>query len=300
MKASLFLDAPSLAYRAFFGVPKTITDEEGRPVNAVRGYLDMLATLYDVWAPGRVVSVFDDNWRPRFRVEAYDGFKLDRPEEPPELTWQFGLLNDILDALGMVRVVSPGLEADDAIATLVQDVSGKDRAYVVTGDRDLLCLVRDPHVRLLFTVKGVRELKDFDEGAVEAAYGIPPSRYVEFAMLRGDPSDGLPGVPGIGPTRATKLLGEYASIDGILEHLDRLPPKQAEAFDRSREYLDAMRIVVPPVIDAPIVQTEMREPDVDRLESLARAHNLDGPLKRLREARGDLTTEPEEATSPRS
>jgi 5'-3' exonuclease len=284
VRPSLFLDAPSLAYRAFFGVPKSITDDDGHPVNAVRGYIDMLATLTENWRPKSLVSVFDDDWRPRFRVEAFSGFKSERPEEPPELTWQFGMMNKVLDALGMARAISPGLEADDAIATLVQQVNGDDRAYVVTGDRDLLCLVRDPHVRLLFTVKGVRDLKDFDEASVEETYGIPPSRYVEFATLRGDPSDGLPGVPGIGPTRATKLLGEHGSIEGIFDNLDRLPPRQAEAFEGARSYLEAMRTVVPPVTDAPIEATAESAPDEERLAALARAHNLDGPLKRLREA----------------
>jgi DNA polymerase-1 len=197
----------------------------------------------------------------------------------------------------MVRVISPGLEADDAIATLVQDVSGDDRAFVVTGDRDLLCLVRDPHVHLLFTVKGVRELKEFDESGVEETYGIHPSRYIEFAMLRGDPSDGLPGVAGIGPTRASRLLAKYGSLDEVLAHASELPPAQAAAFESSAEYLKQMRTVVPPVTDAPIEATKSGPTDTERVEELARRHNLDGPIKRFSEARAALR---EEGASQRS
>jgi 5'-3' exonuclease len=285
-RPTLYLDAPSLAYRAFFGVPLTITNDSGQPVNAVRGYLDMLATILTTRGGADLVSVFDRDWRPQFRVDAYPGFKKERPEEPEELTWQFGLLNDVLDALGLVRVESPGLEADDAIATLVAPVADDERAFVVTGDRDLLCLVRDPNVRLLFTVKGVRELKEFDEAEVESTYGIPPKLYIEFAMMRGDPSDGLPGVPGIGPKTAVKLLDRYGSLDEVLEHLVDLPPKQSASFDASRDYLQAMRIVVPPVTDAPIERTTPGPPDEKALSKLARVHNLDGPIKRFLEAVG--------------
>lgn len=283
----LYLDAPSLAYRAFFGVPRTVTDPEGRPVNAIRGYVDMLATILSTRGPARLVSVFDKDWRPAFRVEAYAGFKKERPEEPPELTWQFGLLTEVLDALGLMRVESPGLEADDAIATLVDGVDGSDRAFVVTGDRDLLCLVRDPHVRLLFTVKGVRELKEFDEAEVERTYGVHPRSYIEFAMMRGDPSDGLPGVPGIGPKTAVKLLSDYGSLEGVTNNLDKLSPRLAAAFESSKDYLEAMRVVVPPVRDAPIESTSEKEPDAGVLERLAREHNLDGPLKRFHQARSE-------------
>lgn len=294
---TLYLDAPSLAYRAFFGVPRTITNDAGQPVNAVRGYLDMLATLYATRGRADIVSVFDRDWRPQFRVDAYAGFKKERPDEPPELTWQFGLLKEVLDSLGLVRVESPSLEADDAIATLVAPVMGEERAVVVTGDRDLLCLVRDPHVRLLFTVKGVRELKEFDEAEVENTYGIPPRLYVEFAMMRGDPSDGLPGVPGIGPKTAVKLLKQHGSLDAILQNLDSLPPRQANAFESSRDYLEAMRVVVPPVTDASIERTDPKQPDEEKLSALARTHNLDGPIKRFLEASKNAKGEAEGATS---
>ncbi|MGH2752831.1 MAG: 5'-3' exonuclease [Actinomycetota bacterium] len=286
MSVTMLLDASSLVYRAFFSVPKTITDHSGNPVNAVRGFMDMSARLKIERGPDEVIAVFDADWRPAFRVAAYPGFKADRPEEPPELTTQFDLLPAVLDAAGMPRAEASGYEADDVIATLCATVSGDDRALVVTGDRDLICLVRDPHVGILFTLKGVTNLKLFDEAAVEETYGLPPSRYSEFAMLRGDPSDGLPGVPGVGPKTAVKLLREYGSIDEVIAHSEDLTPRLRQAFDSSREYLAAMRTVVPPVTDLKVESTVMTR-DEERLLRLAAQHNIEGPARRLLQALGD-------------
>ena len=213
------------------------------------------------------------------------GFKSERPEEPPELTAQFELLPEVLDAAGMKRVEAEGYEADDVIATLCTGIKGKDRSVVVTGDRDLICLVRDPHVSVLFTLKGVTNLKRFDEAAVEETYGIPPSLYSEFAMMRGDPSDGLPGVPGVGPKTAVKLLQQHGSIDAILEHTEEMTPKQRESFEASRDYLAAMRIVVPPVTDLTVESTDSRR-DEKKLLDLAAKRNIEGPARRLLQALG--------------
>lgn len=283
MITRMLLDASSLVYRAFFSVPKTITDHDGNPVNAVRGFMDMTARLKVEQAPDEVVAVFDADWRPQFRVDAYPGFKAERPEEPEELTRQFELLPEVLDAAGVRRAEAAGYEADDVIATLAARVSGKDRAVVVTGDRDLICLVRDPHVSVLFTIKGVTNLKRFDEASVEEAYGIPPSLYSEFAMLRGDPSDGLPGVPGVGPKTAVKLIQQHGSIAEILEHIDELTPKLRESFESSRGYLEAMKVVVPPVTD---LEVETVDPtrDEERLLTLAAKRNIEGPARRLLQA----------------
>ncbi len=280
----MFLDAPSLIYRAFFSVPKTITDPSGQPVNAVRGFLDMTATLKTEWQPDEIVAVMDADWRPQFRVDAYPDYKSGRQDEPEELTPQFEMLPEILDLAGIRRAEAAGFEADDVIATLCHNISGDDRGLVVTGDRDMLCLVRDPHVRILFTLKGVRVLQGFDEAAVADKYGIPPRLYSEFAMLRGDPSDGLPGVPGIGPVRAAKLLSEFGSIDGILENASGLPPKQAAAFEGARGYLGAVRVVVPPVTDVPFEATKPDGPDAERLMAIARDKNLESPATRLLQA----------------
>jgi 5'-3' exonuclease len=279
----LYLDAPSLVYRAFFALPKTITDDDGNSVNAVRGFMDMTAWLVQEHRPDEFVAVFDADWRPAFRVEAYAGYKSDRPEDPSELPGQFEVLAAVLDAAGIPRAEAVGLEADDVLGTLVDRLDG-DSAGIVTGDRDLMCLVRDPDVRLLYTVKGVRKLEEYDEAAVESKYGIPPRLYAQFAMLRGDPSDDLPGVPGIGPKRAATLLNEFGSIEGILAGLHTLPERQAQAFRDATRYLEAMRTVVPLVADAEIVTTAAHQPNVESLQHLALLHNLGGSSVRLLEA----------------
>jgi 5'-3' exonuclease len=277
----LYLDAPSLVYRAFFAWPTSIKDPHGRPVNAVRGFMEMTTRLLTDRRPAEVVAVFDSNYRPEFRVAAYPGYKAARPDDPPDLPRQFDVLATVLDAAGIRRAESPGLEADDAIATLVANVPAGERYLVVTGDRDLLCLVRDPEVALLFTVRGVTEIHEFDEAAVAEKYGIPPDLYPAFATLRGDPSDGLPGVAGIGPVRAVKLLAQYGSIDGIMANLDALPPKQSAAFDAARGYLEAMKTVVTLPRDVPIEQTSRQAPDAERVKGLAEEHGLGSSGARL-------------------
>ncbi len=282
--ATFYIDAPSLVYRAFFALPKTLKDDHGNSINAVRGFMDMVTTLIVQRRPDEVVSVFDADWRPQFRVDAYPGYKSERAEDPPELPPQFDIIAEVLDAAGMVRAETPGLEADDVIATLVSDLTGDERSVVVTGDRDLICLVRDPHVKLLFPVKGTKEMTELDEAAVKEKYGIPAPLYTEFAMLRGDNSDGLPGVPGVGPKTAVTLLNKYGSIDGIYANLDDLSPRQRRAFESSFDYLVAMETVVELVYDAEVVATERAEPDEERLRVLGEEHNLGSSVGRLLQA----------------
>ena len=280
----MYLDAPSLVYRAFFALPKTIRDPQGRSVNAVRGFMEMTTRLLTDRRPDEIVAVFDADWRPAFRVAAYAGYKSERQEDPPELPRQFDVLAEVLDAAGIARAEAGGLEADDVLATLVARKAAKEQAAIVSGDRDLLALVRDPDIVLLFPVKGVSELTVFDEAAVEEKYGVPPSLYPQFAILRGDTSDGLPGVAGIGPVRAVKLLREFRSIDGILENLATLPPKQATAFDRARDYLTAMKTVVGLVSDAEVEMTDAHAPDVEALQELGELHGLKSSSARLARA----------------
>ena len=250
-------------------------------MNAVRGFFEMTAKILTDHSPDEVIATFDNEWRPAFRVDAYPGYKAERAPDPPELPPQFDVIATILDAAGIRRAEAAGLEADDVLATLVGQVSGDDVATIVTGDRDLLALVRDPNVELLFTIKGVSELKRFNEADVMKEYGIPPILYTDLAMLRGDPSDGLPGVPGIGPVRAAKLLGQYGSIEGILAHVDELPPKQASSLRDAEDYLAAVEKVVPMVADADVVITERHEPDEVALKSLDDEYNLGGARTRL-------------------
>jgi 5'-3' exonuclease len=287
----LLLDASSLVYRAYFALPTSITDGRGKPVNAAHGYLDMCARLVRDRRPDEVVHAFDADWRPAPRVERFDGYKATRAAEPEDLGPQFDVLASVLAAAGMTLAEAPGWEAEDAIGTLCARASRRDRIEIVTGDRDLIQLVRDPVVRLLFTRRGVSELDDLDEAAVEAKYGVPPSRYVDFATLRGDPSDGLPGVPGIGEKTARALVQAYPSIQEMLEEATgratRKPLKGAPGLKArlaaAADYVAAMRDVVPIRTDLDLVVDRDDRDDV-ALDRLAGRHRLGGPVRRLREA----------------
>jgi 5'-3' exonuclease len=193
------------------------------------------------------------------------------------------VIAEVLDAAGVPRAESEGLEADDAIATLVARHQGSP-VVIVTGDRDLLSLVRDPDVKVLFPLKGLKEVTEFTEEDVAAKYGVPPRLYAEFATLRGDPSDGLPGVQGIGPKRASTLLAQHGSIDAILGKLDTLPPKQAQAFENARDYLVAMKTVVGLLDDADVWVTEGHPPDEPLMAELGQVHNLGSSATRLVQA----------------
>lgn len=285
MTQRLLLDTSSLMYRAFFALPTSITGEGGQPVNALRGYLDMTARLVTDHRPDEVLHAGDDDWRPAPRVAAYAGYKSARNEEPPELTVQFRILLELLDALGQAWVVAPGWEADDAIGTLCAQAQARDHLAIVSGDRDLMQLVRDgdPSVRLLYTVKGVSELAVCDEETVHARYGVAPSRYVDFAILRGDPSDGLPGVKGIGPKTAQALIDRAGTIETLLDDLDGLRPAVAASLQGSRDYLAAMRDVVPVRCDVALAWRRGVRDD-KRVDALGERWNLVSPLRRIRDA----------------
>ena len=277
----LYLDAPSLVYRAFFALPKTITDSRGRSVNAVRGFMDMVTTLIVARRPRGIVAVFDADWRPSFRVRAYEGYKSARPEDPAELPAQFDVLAEVLDAAGIARAEAPGLEADDALATLMSRKDEAELAAIVTGDRDLLALVRDPDVKVLYPVRGVKRMEELDEARVKDKVGVAPRLYSEFAMLRGDPSDGLPGVAGIGPVGAAALLERYGSIEKILLNLDELSSRQAAVLTGAGDYLARIREVVALVDDADVVTTQAHPPDEQAVTKLAQEHRLGSSATRL-------------------
>jgi 5'-3' exonuclease len=290
------LDAPSLWYRAFHGVPSSVVAPDGSPIGAVRGFLDMLARVVRDTHPGRLVACLDLDWRPAFRVEAVPSYKLHRTveggaeDEPAELGHQVAVLLDVLDALGVATAGAPGFEADDVIGTLATRTVGA--VDVVTGDRDLFQLVRDTSpgsgpVRVLYTVD---KLKPYDEAAVSARYGIPGRLYAELAVLRGDPSDGLPGVKGIGEKTAAALVTRFGDVEAILAALDRgetdgFPAGARAKLEAAREYLAVAPAVTRVVRDLPLPDLEDELPraprDPERLVALADRWGLDSPLDRV-------------------
>lgn len=289
----MVLDASSLMYRAFFSLPASIVDGEGVPVNAVHGYLDFTARLIRDHRPDQVIHAFDHDWRPAPRVAAYAGYKASRRPDPEGLPEQFPLLREALAGLGMTRVEAPGWEAEDAIGTLCAGGRRGERFDIVTGDRDLIQLVRDPVVRVLFTRRGVSDLGTFDEAGVLAKYGVPANRYADFATLRGDPSDGLPGVPGVGEKTARALVAAYPSVEALVADALREGRPEGALLRRSRTlrptirdvagYLGSMRHVVAIRTDLEL-SVERDDPDPERLDGLAERHRVTGPVRRLREA----------------
>ncbi len=277
----LVLDSPSLVYRAFFALPKSIRDPAGNSVNAAHGYLDMLSRLLVDRRPAGVVNTFDADWRPQWRVDAYPGYKAQRPEDPPELPGQFPVIRQVLDAAGLPVAEAPGYEADDVIGTLAAQAGAGERVAIVTGDRDLFQLVRDPVVRVLYPLRGTSQLALMDEAGVTEKCGVPPSRYADFAILRGDPSDGLPGISGIGAKTAARLVNEYPTLAALVQAAGTLGPRLATALTQSRDYLAAMDRVVPVVTDLEYQITPPGPPDRDRLDALGEQHRLAGPIRRL-------------------
>jgi 5'-3' exonuclease len=285
----LLLDVSSLTYRAFFAMPDTVTSPDGRPVNAVYGYLDMVTRLIAARRPDEVVHVYDHDWRPVARVDIYPGYKSTRPEEPEAITTQFRLLRTILDRTGLLQAETEGWEAEDAIGAFAIEADEPDLVEIVSGDRDLIQVVRDPVVKLLYTLRGVSELAEYDEAGVIQKYGVPASRYVDFAILRGDPSDALPGVRGVGEKTARALVNAYDSLDDLLadaaQSQPRPGPLKGKPALRARileaaGYIDAMRRLVPVNATAPL-SVWSGERDDAALKAIAEEHALKGPVQRL-------------------
>ncbi|MEO8423655.1 MAG: 5'-3' exonuclease H3TH domain-containing protein, partial [Actinomycetota bacterium] len=276
-------------YRSYFALRDVAHAPDGTSVGAVVGYLDMVARLVVSRRPDEVIHVYDHDWRPTVRTQLYPGYKANRPDEPADLTVQFALLRRVLDLTGMRQAQAPTWEAEDAIGALVVGANDDDLFEMVSGDRDLIQLVRDPSVRLLFTVRGVSELLEFDEVTVMDKYGVPASRYAEFAILRGDPSDELPGVKGVGEKTALALIQTYASIDELLADAagdaPRPGPLKGKPALRARlreseDYLAAMRKLVPIEVTCP-VEVWHGARDDDALRALAEEYGLRGSVVRL-------------------
>lgn len=286
----LLLDSASMYFRAFYGVKGDVTSPRGEPVGAIRGFLDAVATLISTRNPNRVVACWDDDWRPAFRVAALPSYKEHRlasdsdatagaEEAPAELGPQVPVIADLLAAIGIARVGAPGCEADDVIGTLATRAvaAGEVEAVeIVTGDRDLFQLVDDPatgqshtSVRVLYTGRGMRNLEVVDTARLGEKYGVASGLgYEEMSILRGDASDGLPGVKGVGEKTAAGLLASYGSLaaaQAAAEAEDaRMPASLRSKLTAAEDYIERARIVVRVLRDAPL-------PDIDdRLDGAPR------------------------------
>jgi 5'-3' exonuclease len=295
----MLLDTASLYFRAYFGVPESVKAPDGTPVNAVRGLLDFIDRLVKDHRPDHLVACMDADWRPRWRVELIPTYKAHRvaeehaagPDEeqvPDTLSPQVPVIEAVLDALGIARVGVPEYEADDVIGTYTARARGP--VDIVTGDRDLYQLVDDRRgVRVLYPVKGVGTLQLTDEAVLREKYGVDGRGYADLALLRGDPSDGLPGVAGIGEKTAAKLLAEFGDLAGILAAADdpaaRLTPAQRRRLTEARPYLAVAPKVVRVADDVPLPDVDTAVPRTPRdpaaLETLAARWGLGGSLERL-------------------
>jgi DNA polymerase-1 len=265
----VLLDGHSIAFRAFFALPSDLQTTTGQLTNAVYGFTLMLVKLFDDVPSDRIAVCFDLG-RPTYRTDVYDGYKANRQETPDGFRSQMPLIRDVLEALRIPTVEVEGYEADDVIATLVEQAAVQGLpVMVVTGDRDMLQLVDDQrHIQVMMTARGITETRLYDEAAVQDRYGVPPSRYPDIAALRGDPSDNLPGVPGVGDKTATKLVVAYGSAEEVVAHLDEEKGKlrdnlRAHADDvlRNRQ-LATLRRDVP----LPVTVDELRLGAWDRSE----------------------------------
>ena len=287
---TLLIDSASLIYRALFSVPDTVRAPDGTLVNAAYGFLGMLEGLITTHDPDFLCCAADDDWRPEWRVELIDSYKSHRAEpgsaqEHAEdlLAPQTPLIFELVAGCGIAVVGHPGYEAEDVIGTLAQRAPG--RVAIVSGDRDLFQLVRNPDVVVLYPRRGVSDVDVVDEAYIEGKYRIPGRAYRDLALLRGDPSDGLPGVRGIGEKTAASLLKEYGSLDAILEAARG--SGHGTALGKVRRDLDyverAVKVVTIPT-DLPIPDVDLTrprgKPDA-AVSSLAERYALGGAFRRL-------------------
>ncbi|MEU9807911.1 5'-3' exonuclease [Mycobacterium sp. NPDC050853] len=306
----MLLDGASLWFRSYFGVPDSIKSPDGRPVNAVRGFLDTVSQLITLHQPHRLVVCLDLDWRPAWRVAAIPSYKahrvveqnsaaVDVEEVPDELTPQVDMIAAMLDAFGIASAGAPGFEADDVLGTLAA-TERRDPVIVVSGDRDLLQVVTDAPVpvRVFYMGRGFAKATLFGPTEVSEQYGVPADRagaaYAELALLRGDPSDGLPGVAGIGEKTATKLLAEYGSLADIRAAADDpktgLPKAVRAKLLAATDYIAAAEPVVRVAVDAPVTidrdsdALPLTARDPQRVAELGAELGIGSAIKRLQKA----------------
>lgn len=306
----LLLDGASMWFRSFYGVPSSITAPDGMPVNAVRGFLDTVATLVTAQRPRRLVVCLDLDWRPQFRVALLPSYKAHRVEEveadgpdveemPDELGPQVEVILEVLDAFGIATGGAEGLEADDVLGTLAA-AEAADPVVVVSGDRDLLQVVaEDPvPVRVLYLGRGLAKATLFGPAEVAERYGVPVARagaaYAELALLRGDLSDGLPGVPGIGEKTAARLLAEHGSLAAVRAAAADPSSPMAKGVRAklvaASDYIETAGPVVRVVTDAAVELSRATDAlpeqavDADRVAALADRYGVGSSVRRLETA----------------
>ena len=248
----LLLDGHSLAYRAFYALPvDNFSTASGQPTNAVYGFTSMLINALRDLDPTHVAVAFDVS-RATFRSEAFEGYKATRAKTPEEFRGQVDLIRDVLTAMGVRYLERDGFEADDLIATLAtQAESAGMETAIITGDRDTFQLVT-PATTVLYPRKGVSDLARMTPDAVQEKYGLTPAQYPDFAALRGDPSDNLPGIPGVGEKTATKWITEYGSLDGLVDHVAEIRGKTGDALREALPQVLVNRHLTELVRDVPL------------------------------------------------
>lgn len=271
----LLVDGSSMFFRAFYAIPQTMRGPDGKLNNAVRGTLDTLARYVTDRKPRHLAFTTDEDWRPAWRVELIKGYKEQRVAEPipPALIPQVPVILDALTAVGIDVVGLDGYEAEDIVASLIPKV--KTPIEIASGDRDLFSQVRGRDIIVLYPQKG--GVAEVDEAEVARRYLIPGRAYSDFAILRGDPSDGLPGIAGVGDKKAAELVTRYGSVGAMLE---------AGVFrNANAEYLEKALRVVPPVRDLPIEAPKGRRDsypeDPEKVEQMGKKHGVSNNFERL-------------------
>ena len=264
MAKILLLDGNSLAYRAFFALPSDMATASGQVTNAVYGFTSMLQFMLNEHRPNLLAVTFDRP-EPSFRHEMVTDYKGGRAETPDILRQQMGLIRQVVATLDLPMYELSGYEADDLLATLA--TQGRDRGddiIIVTGDRDSYQLVEDPHIRVLYNKRGVTDYALYDEAGIFERTGVRPEQYAEYASLRGDPSDNLPGVPGVGEKTAAKLINEYGNLDGIYENLAKCSPKLRDNLTAAEAQVRSNARAIPLVRDVPGISIDLiRTPEPD-------------------------------------
>ena len=296
----MLLDSASLWYRAYYGMPDTLVAPDGTPVNAIRGYIDMTARLISIYKPNRLVACLDGDWRPSWRVELFPEYKANRleaegeeEEEPETLTPQIPILLDLLDLFGIPVVGVDDNEADDVMATYAEVEKGPIR--IVTGDRDLFQMVDDKRdIKVVYLAKGISQHDLVDLKYVSDRYQIPGERYALFAMFRGDPSDGLPGVRGIGEKGAALIANNFANVDDVLAGAhnahESLPPALVKKIIAGSEYLKIAPTVVQVARNVSLPRVDISVPkvpkDLSQIYKFKERYGLGASVDRLISALG--------------